>query len=141
MTRPAGGVATGGVSTGRRDTGRGAASGVAAVRLPLDPGPTIDPFALAGATGILFHAEGRVLVGLGTALTIELPNGLDSDPDVSAAVEVLASVPCDDRFDSASSGRHRLRVHPLRTIGGGLPSSSPRSSTAWSRTDASGSPS
>ena len=29
--------------------------GLVAVRLPLDPGPTIDPFALAGPDGILFH--------------------------------------------------------------------------------------
>jgi isochorismate synthase len=77
---------------------------LAAVRFPLDPGPPIDPFALAGSTGILFHAEGRVLVGLGTALAIGLPHGLDSVGDVRRAVEVLASVPCADRFDSASSG-------------------------------------
>ncbi len=77
----------------------------AAVRFPLDPtGPPIDPFALAGATGVLFHAEGRVLVGLGTALTLGLPSGLDSVSDIRRAGEALASLPCDDRFDADSSG-------------------------------------
>ncbi len=76
-----------------------------AARFALDPGPSIDPFALAGTTGILFHAEGRVLVGLGTALDIELPDGLDGDGDgdVRLATRVLTSLPCDDHFGSGSS--------------------------------------
>ena len=78
--------------------------GLAAVRFPLDPGPPIDPFALAGSTGILFHAEGRVLVGLGTALTIALPHGLDADGDVRRATAALASLPCDDPSTPSSSG-------------------------------------
>ncbi len=45
-----------------------------------------------------------MLVGLGTALTIGLPRGLDSVSDIRRATEALASVPCDDRFDSTSSG-------------------------------------
>jgi menaquinone-specific isochorismate synthase len=77
-------------------------SGPVALRLPLDPGPLLDPFALAGATGILFHAAGRALVGLGTALTIALPHGLDSDADLRAATQTLASIPCDDRLDAPS---------------------------------------
>ncbi len=51
----------------------GPSAGLVAVRYPLGAGPPIDPFTLAGATGILFHAEGRVLVGLGTALDRRAP--------------------------------------------------------------------
>jgi menaquinone-specific isochorismate synthase len=45
-----------------------------------------------------------VLVGLGSALTLGLPGGLDSVRDIRRATETLASLPCDDGFDSASSG-------------------------------------
>jgi menaquinone-specific isochorismate synthase len=76
----------------------------AALRLPLDPGLPLDPFALAGEEGRLFHSTGRVLVGLGTALTIELPLGLDARDDLERAARVLASVPCDDRTGLASNG-------------------------------------
>jgi menaquinone-specific isochorismate synthase len=82
----------------------GSPGDLVAVRLPLGPGPPIDPFALAGPAGILFHSGGRALVGLGTALTIDLPHGLDSDSEVQRAAEVLASIPCDDRFDPATGG-------------------------------------
>lgn len=77
--------------------------GPAAVRFPLDPGTPIDPFALAGATGTLFHADGRVLVGLGTALTIDLPAGLDSDGDIRRAGGALAAISCTDHSDSPTS--------------------------------------
>jgi len=57
-----------------------------AVRLPLDPGPPIEPFALAGATGIVFRTVERTLVGLGRARTLTLPHGLVD----AAAVEALS---------------------------------------------------
>jgi isochorismate synthase len=72
-----------------------------ATRLPLDPGPPIDPYALAGARGILFHTGDRVRVGLGTAASILLPHGLDSGADLRRATEQVAAIPCDDRSDPA----------------------------------------
>ena len=81
----------------------GRSRGLVAARYPLGPGPPVDPFALAGATGVLFHAEGRVLVGLGTALTMALPGGLDAGDDVARVTGVLASIGCRDRFDGSSS--------------------------------------
>lgn len=47
-----------------------------AVRQSLDSGPPIDPYALAGSDGILFDTGRLVLVGIGRALTITLPDGL-----------------------------------------------------------------
>ena len=75
-----------------------------AVRLPLDPGPAIEPFALAGATGIVFRTAERTLVGLGRALTFTLPHGLDDTTAVDAVTRSMAAVPCDDRFDPTTSG-------------------------------------
>jgi menaquinone-specific isochorismate synthase len=75
-----------------------------AVRLPLDPGPTIDPFALAGSDGMVFQHDGRVVVGLGCARAVDLPHGLDSAAEVDAATAVLSEVRCDDRFDTTTSG-------------------------------------
>ena len=74
-------------------------TGLMAARFPLEPGPPIDPFALAGGTGILFHSGGRVRVGLGTALRIALPGGLDSPADLTNAVAGLAAIPCHDQGD------------------------------------------
>jgi menaquinone-specific isochorismate synthase len=82
----------------------GGPNGLVAARIPLDPGPPVDPFALAGATGILFHTGGRVLVGLGTALTIPLPHGLESEPDLRGATDAMASIPCRDEVDAAIAG-------------------------------------
>jgi menaquinone-specific isochorismate synthase len=76
-------------------------TGVVAARFPLDPGPPIDPFALAGRTGILFHSGDRVRVGLGTALRIALPDGLDSTTGLSEAVAGLTAIPCNDQDDRA----------------------------------------
>jgi menaquinone-specific isochorismate synthase len=75
-----------------------------AVRLPLDPGPPIDPYALAGPTGIVFQSPDRMLVGLGVALTLPLPHGLEASGDVAEVTRALASVECDDRFDPTTSG-------------------------------------
>jgi menaquinone-specific isochorismate synthase len=70
-----------------------------AVRSELEPGHPIDPFRLAGERGFLFHAAGRVLVGLGSALTIELPGGLDDTEEQRRATELLRAVPCDDHLE------------------------------------------
>jgi hypothetical protein len=77
---------------------------VVAVRLPLDNGPPVDPFALAGPSGIVFHDDHRVRVGLGAALSIPLPHGLDSDRDLRDASAAVASIPCDDRVGTGGSG-------------------------------------
>ncbi len=75
-----------------------------AVRLALDPGPPIDPFALAGSTGIVFRTADRLLVGLGRAMTVTLPHGLEGSAEVENLTRSLAAVVCDDRFDPATSG-------------------------------------
>jgi isochorismate synthase len=75
-----------------------------AVRLPLDPGPRLDPIALAGSTGTVFRTEARTLVGLGVAFTVDLPLGLDGATDVAQVSRTLAGVDCDDRFEPATSG-------------------------------------
>ncbi len=75
-----------------------------ATRLPLAPGPTIDPYDLAGPRDIVFVAGGRTLVGSGRAMTIPLPYGLDGATDVLAVTEVLAALPFDDRLGAATSG-------------------------------------
>jgi menaquinone-specific isochorismate synthase len=45
-----------------------------------------------------------VRVGLGTALSIPLPHGLDSDRDLRDASAAVASIPCDDHVGTAASG-------------------------------------
>jgi menaquinone-specific isochorismate synthase len=97
--------------TGQAPSGR--PSGLTAVRFALDPGPTVDPFALAGARGILFHAGGRPLVGLGQALAIDLPEGLDSPSDLARATDALASLPYHDHVGSASSGLMAFATLPF----------------------------
>jgi len=68
-----------------------------AVRLPLDSGPPIDPYALAGPTGAVFRTRDRVLVGLGSALVIPLPHGLGSPADVREVAQTLEALECGDR--------------------------------------------
>jgi menaquinone-specific isochorismate synthase len=75
-----------------------------AVRFWLDPGPPLDPFALAGPHGILFDTGDEALVGLGRALTIDLPRGLDSAADLDRAADALASIPCEDRVETHGAG-------------------------------------
>jgi isochorismate synthase len=70
-----------------------------AARFELEPGEPIDPFDLAGEHGIVFQAAGRVLVGLGSALTVELSGGLDSAEEVRRATDLVSAVPCDDHFE------------------------------------------
>jgi menaquinone-specific isochorismate synthase len=82
----------------------GPAVPLVAARHPLGPGPSIDPFELAGPSGILFEDGGRMLVGLGQALRLALPGGLDGPRDIGAITSRLAAVACDDRFDADRSG-------------------------------------
>jgi menaquinone-specific isochorismate synthase len=74
----------------------GGAPDVTAVRLPLDPGPAIDPFALAGPDGIVFCSGPRIRVGLGAALTIDLPRGLNAPDDLREAAGALAAIAAED---------------------------------------------
>jgi menaquinone-specific isochorismate synthase len=73
-----------------------------AVRIPLPPGPAVDPFGLAGPEGMVFCAEGRVRVGLGVGLSIDLPHGLASPVDVARAVGILAAVDVGERAPGAA---------------------------------------
>jgi menaquinone-specific isochorismate synthase len=86
---------------------------LSAVRVVLPAGAPLDPYALAGDSGILVVDGGRVLVGLGAAATFELPDGV-ADPDaVDAVVDALAAVPCDDRVGAGSTGPG----HPVVAFG------------------------
>ncbi len=75
---------------------------LAAVRLPLDPGPPLDPFALAGGSGALLHDGDRVLVGIGTARTLPLLAGLADGGRLRALGEELAAIPCTDRLPAGA---------------------------------------
>jgi menaquinone-specific isochorismate synthase len=75
-----------------------------ATRFPLAPGPTIDPYDLAGPRDIVFMAGGRTLVGLGRAMSLPLPHGLDGTGDVLAVTEALAALRLDDRLGTTTSG-------------------------------------
>jgi menaquinone-specific isochorismate synthase len=72
-----------------------------AVRVPLPGGAALDPFALAGGSGLLLAHGGRILVGLGRALKLDLPGGLAGADDIDAVTRLLASIPCDDRAGAA----------------------------------------
>ncbi len=74
-----------------------------AARFPFEPDPDFDPFAVAGADGIVFVSEGRVLVGLGCAAALPLPGGLEVPADLEEVGRHLASVPCDDRIGPAEA--------------------------------------
>jgi menaquinone-specific isochorismate synthase len=80
------------------------ALGLHAVRLALDPGPPLDPFLLAGDEGIVFHSGDQWLVGLGEALTIPLPQGLESAAALEEAARSVASVSLDDRNPQVVAG-------------------------------------
>lgn len=87
--------------------------GASALRLALPVGATIDPFALAGPTGVFLADRGRVLVGLGVALTLELPDGLAAEHGLDAALTALAAVPCDDRLAGGTTGHAVLAFAAL----------------------------
>ena len=72
-------------------------------RILLPPGSAIDPFALAGDDRVLVADAGRILVGVGTAVTIALPGGLADPIDVDRALAELAALECDDRLKAGTS--------------------------------------
>ncbi len=78
-----------------------------AVRLALPVGPPLDPFALAGDTGIVLADHARVLVGLGRALELELPTGLEGG-GVDGVAAALAAIGCDDRTGSGGDPGHAV---------------------------------
>ncbi len=84
---------------GDRSIGR-----LAARRIGLLPGKPIDAFALSGRSGRLMHFGDRLLMGLGTALSIGLPQGLDDPVALGRAAGWLGSLVTDDRCASPSSG-------------------------------------
>ncbi len=75
-----------------------------ATSLLLDDGPPIDPFALAGPSGIIIATAEMTLVGLGTALSISLPGGLDDGDGVTGVQHRLAAIDTDDRVRRPGSG-------------------------------------
>jgi len=82
----------------------GAEQCLRAVCLPLDDGPQIDPFSLAGPNGIVIANQELTLVGVGTAVTIPLPGGLEDDQGVVGVRRQLAAIDTDDRVNRAGSG-------------------------------------
>lgn len=85
-----------------------------ALRLPLPPGPPLDPYALAGRTGVFLAAEGRLQVGLGVAATLRLPHGLTMPAELDQALDELAAIRCDDRLPGAT---RTSTGHPVRAFG------------------------
>jgi menaquinone-specific isochorismate synthase len=83
-----------------------------AVRTALPPGPPIDPFVLAGTDGTVLADGDRVVVGIGRAVVLDLPEGLGDAAGVDAVVRAVASVACDDRL-AASAGVG----HPVVAMG------------------------
>jgi len=79
--------------------------GYTAVRIPLRTGVPLDPFALAGGSGVVVADGNRTLVGLGRARTLELPGGLADGPGVDAVTSALAGIACDDRLGGDGAGR------------------------------------
>ncbi len=83
-----------------------------ALRQPLPDGPPIDPYALAGRTGLFLAAEGRVLVGLGVAATLRLPHGLTTPGELDRALDDLAAIRCDDRLAGTTRASAATRSAP-----------------------------
>lgn len=86
---------------------------LAGVRRRLGPGTPIDPYALAGAEGVVFDTGRRVLVGMGRALVIGLEGGLESSSGLRRARQTLAAIPCDDRTGLGGSGVVALGALPF----------------------------
>lgn len=87
-------------------------AGTRARRTALPGGTPIDPWALAGDDGILLAEGERVLVGLGTALRLELTGGLDDSDAVERVTAALAAV---DARDDLAPGTTAL--HPVLALG------------------------
>ncbi len=78
-------------------------------RSALPPGGPIDPWVLAvGDDAILLADGGRVLVGLGTALRLDLSGGLDDAASIDRASRRLTAVGCEDHLAVGAS--------PLRAV-------------------------
>ncbi|HWF22288.1 MAG TPA: chorismate-binding protein [Acidimicrobiales bacterium] len=75
-----------------------------ATSLLLDDGPPIDPFSLAGPSGIIIATDEMTLVGVGTALSIPLPGGLEDGAGVAGVQQRLAAIDTDDRVRRPGSG-------------------------------------
>ncbi len=102
-------------------TGTDGAAGLTAVRLPLGPGPALDPFDLAGPSGIVFQSAQRIMVGLGTALELPLAQGLAAPVEIAALTGRLAAIECDDQYDPDTSGVVAFGTLPFdRTAAGVL---------------------
>ncbi len=100
---------TTGTWTASPDATDSADTGVTAWRAALPVGGAIDPWSLAGGEDAILMAEGgRVLVGLGTALRLDLPGGLDDTGAVERVSQRLAAVTCDDRLPAGAT--------PLRAV-------------------------
>jgi menaquinone-specific isochorismate synthase len=76
----------------------------------LPSGPPIDPFALAGQDGMLFIAGDRIRVGLGTGISFDLPDGLDSVGDIDNVTRTLAAVEVDGHPDEPGAGGSASRA-------------------------------
>jgi isochorismate synthase len=81
-------------------------SDLAGVRIGLEPGAAVDPFSLAGDDGHLLRSSRLTLVGLGCAVLLTLPDGLEDRAALDRVVRQLASIECDDRL--AATGRDAL---------------------------------
>ena len=109
------------VRPGRGTSDSGRTAGKVAIRRALDAGPAIDPFALAGPTGIVFQSPDRLVVGLGVALTLPLPHGVAGGGEIAGVADALAAIECDDRFDPDTSGVLAFATLPFdRTAPGSL---------------------
>jgi menaquinone-specific isochorismate synthase len=78
-------------------------AGLTTRRVALPTGDPLDPWALAGDDGILLAEGGRVLVGLGTALRLELPDGIEDADAVERVTALLATVTCVDHLPDGST--------------------------------------
>ncbi len=106
---------------GRGPSDSSGSAGKVAVRLALDAGPAIDPFALAGSTGIVFQSRHRLVVGLGAALTLRLPEGIAGDGAIAGVADALAGIECDEQFDPDTSGVMAFATLPFdRSAAGSL---------------------
>lgn len=84
-----------------------------AVSLPLSPGAPIDPYRLCGDDGVLFASPELVLVGLGSARSIPLPEGLGDAARLGGAATALCHIECDDRVGRRGSGVVALGALPF----------------------------
>lgn len=92
-----------------------------AVCVPLDDGPPIDPFSLAGPDGIVIANQELTLVGIGAALSIPLSAGLQDDQGVVGVQRRLAAIDTDDRVNRPGSGPVALGGLPFdRSAAGSL---------------------